>query len=53
LRSGNSGLNVFKEKLGKLFKSQRDEMQTTKLEVYKKLSRFFPFDKPYYLFPIN
>lgn len=28
-------------------------MQTSKLEVYLKLSRFFPYDSPYYLFPQN
>lgn len=28
-------------------------MQTTKRAIYNKISKFFPFDSPFYLFPNN
>jgi len=52
-KTNNSGLSFFKNKVYDLFKKQREEMQSTKREIYNKISKFFPFDSPYYLYPTN
>ena len=52
-RSSKTGLNVFKAKVQDLFKSQRRELQSTKYEIYNRVSKFLPYDQPYYLLPRN
>ncbi len=45
----STGLHFFQRKLFELFKSQREQMQTSKRLVYDRISKFFPFDQPFYL----
>jgi hypothetical protein len=49
--SSKTDLSFIKTKVLEIYKLQRQEMQTTKIEIYNKISKFFPFDSPYYLLP--
>lgn len=48
-----TGLQVFKGKVNELFRAQRRELQGTKHEIYARVSKFMPYDQPYYLLPAN
>lgn len=52
-KHNNSGLSLFKAKVYDIFKKQREQMQSTKRETYDRVSRFFPYDAPFYLLPSN
>jgi len=47
----NSGLHVFSKKVVDLFRHQKEDLKTSKRMIFEKISKYFPYDQPYYLMP--
>lgn len=51
--SNKHGLGFFKPKLRELFKSQHEELKSSRRQIYNKVSKFMAYEVPVFVYPVS